>query len=106
MAQSPDPSPADDGFGAVVRRLGSIERQLDQVAQRLGQLEAAVEGMRESLDTQVPRMQREVVTTGAMVDAVAAQVAADMDAMTGRLDRMADAAPRGGWRRWFGGGDG
>ena len=90
----------------MVRRLGSVERQLDQVANRLGQLEAAIDGMRESLDAQLPRMQREVVTTAAMVDAVAAQVAADMDAMTGRLDRLEPAPPRGGWRRVFGGGAG
>jgi len=85
-----------------VRRLGSLERQLDQVTARLADLESAIQRMTGMLDAQLPRLQREVVTTAAMVDAVAAQVAADNDAMARRLDRLEPALAQRGWRRWLG----
>lgn len=85
-----------------MRRLGSLERQLDQVTARLADLESAIERLTGTLDAQLPRLHREVVTTAAMVDAVAAQVAADTDAMARRLDRLEPLPAQRRWRRWLG----
>jgi len=105
----PDEGPDEDvALAAVVRRLGTMERQLDQVVTRLAALESSIEDMATSLNTHLPRVQREAVATSAMVDAVAAQVAADTDSITRRLDRLdspGGASPGGGFWRWLRGGD-
>lgn len=113
MAPSNPPDDAPDAgvaLAAVVRRLGSVERHLDQVTTRLAALESSIAGLANAVDTHLPRVQREVLATSAMVDAVAAQVAADTDSITRRLDRLEPSpppSPGGGgvFRRLFGGGD-
>ncbi len=90
VPHNPPDDVSDTGvaLAAVVRRLGSVERHLDQVTTRLAALETSIEGMTASLDTHLPQVRREAVATAAMVDAVAAQVAADTDSITRRLDRL------------------
>lgn len=112
MAQGSAIDDGDDGLAAVVRRLGSLERQVDQFGQRLAALETSIDGLTKVVGAQLPRLQREVVAAAAMVDAVAAQVAADTDAMGRRLDRIdpgegvgpagGDARPRGEGGFWRG----